>query len=257
MNKWHAGLLGLTLTCTLALPANATDIYRGGLKDGPPPPVYVAAPIWNGFYVGVNGGYGWTANDGPLSPEGGFGGGQIGYNWQGLFGYSPWVIGIEADFQGAGISDSDRLGENSLNWFGTVRGRLGYLVTPTLLLYGTAGLAYGGMNSSANYLTAELEGGPVFIGGGAAAISTSRAGWTAGGGLEWMFMPNWSAKLEYLYYDLGSVNDNGAFVADVTSAPPEFSYVVTSHARFSGNIVRAGINYHFNWGAPAPVLAKY
>ena len=108
MKKWHAGLLGLSLTSILALPANAADIYRGGLKDGPPPPVYVAAPIWSGFYIGVNGGYGWTANDGPLAPEGGFGGGQIGYNWQGLFGYSPWVIGIEADIQGAGISDSDR-----------------------------------------------------------------------------------------------------------------------------------------------------
>ena len=59
--------------------------------------------------------------------SGGFGGGQIGYNWQGLFGYSPWVIGIEADFQGAGISDSVGFGpdylQNSLNWFGTVRGR--------------------------------------------------------------------------------------------------------------------------------------
>jgi hypothetical protein len=81
MNKWHAGFLGLTLTSTLVLSANAADTYRGGLKDGPPPPLYVAAPIWTGFYVGVNGGYGWTANDGindgwggegsaPLSPSG-------------------------------------------------------------------------------------------------------------------------------------------------------------------------------------------
>ena len=153
MKKWHAGLLGLSLTSILALPANAADIYRGGLKDGPPPPIYVAAPIWSGFYIGVNGGYGWTANDGPLAPEGGFGGGQIGYNWQGLFGYSPWVIGIEADIQGAGISDSvsDVLGsqENSLNWFGTVRGRIGYAAGPALI-YATGGFAYGEVQAKGN-----------------------------------------------------------------------------------------------------------
>ncbi len=82
-----------------------------------------------------------TANGGPLSPSGGFGGGQIGYNWQGLFGYSPWVLGVEADFQGSGISDSIGYGgdylQTSLNWFGTVRGRVGYSFGPALL-YGRA-----------------------------------------------------------------------------------------------------------------------
>lgn len=151
MKKWHAGLLALTLTSALALPANAADVYRGGLKDGPPP-VFVAAPTWTGFYIGVNGGYGGTANDGPLSPSGGFGGGQIGYNWQGLFGYSPWVLGIEADFQGSGISDSigyagDYL-QTSLNWFGTVRGRVGYSFGPALL-YATGGFAYGEVEAKA------------------------------------------------------------------------------------------------------------
>ena len=146
MKKWHAGLLGLTLTSAIALSANAADMYRGGLKDGPPPPAYVPVETWTGFYGGFNAGYGGTANDGPLSPSGGFGGGQIGYNWQGLFGFSPWVIGIEADIQGAGISDSAGYGpaylENSLNWFGTVRGRVGYSFGPALL-YATGGFAYG------------------------------------------------------------------------------------------------------------------
>src|SRR5215468_3091353 len=98
-------LLGLTLSSAFAFPAYAADVYRGGAyKDGP---AYAAVDTWSGFYGGVNAGYGWTANSGDLSPSGGFGGGQIGYNWQGALGLgSRWVLGIEADLQGAGISDS-------------------------------------------------------------------------------------------------------------------------------------------------------
>jgi outer membrane immunogenic protein len=148
MNKWHAGFLGLTLTSTLVLSANAADTYRGGLKDGPPPPLYVAAPIWTGFYVGVNGGYGWTANDGINDGWGGEGSAPlitVRGIWRrpdrlqlaGLVGYSPWVIGLEADIQGSGISGNAHSNtfvdygyytqEASLNWFGTVRGRLSKL----------------------------------------------------------------------------------------------------------------------------------
>ncbi len=96
----------------------------------------------------------------------------------------------------------------SLDYLGTVRGRIGYLVTPTLLLYGTGGLAYGGANSS----TSVFQGisGPTFgittAFGTAGSYSDTLVGWTAGGGLEWMFAPNWSAKLEYLYYDLGTAS---------------------------------------------------
>src|SRR5712672_186759 len=115
--KLRNGIFGLTLTSALALAAfsaNAADMYRGeptgGYKDGP---VYVAN-TWTGFYAGVNGGYGWNANSfatvpgflGDLNPSGGFGGGQIGYNWQGVLGHPALVLGIEADLQGADISDS-------------------------------------------------------------------------------------------------------------------------------------------------------
>src|SRR5258706_13123413 len=110
--KFRDGIFGLTLISALALgafSANAADMYRaapaGGYKDEP---VYVAN-TWTGFYVGVNGGYGWTPSDSTFgtdfSPSGGFGGGQIGYNWQGAFGLgSHLVLGVEADIQGAGIS---------------------------------------------------------------------------------------------------------------------------------------------------------
>jgi len=230
MKKWHAGLLGLTLTGAFALSANATDIYRGGLKDGPPPPVYVAAPIWSGFYIGVNGGYGETANDGPLSPAGGFGGGQIGYNWQGLFGYSPWVIGIEADFQGAGISDSVGFGpdylQNSLNWFGTVRGRVGYAFGPALL-YATGGFAYGEVESK----------GFLFD------VSETQTGYVVGGGLEYKFNPAWSVKGEYQFINLDANNWNGA--------GPLNGSLFSDRSEI--NTFRVGLNYAFGHGLIGPL----
>ena len=97
--------------------------------------------------------------------------------------------------------------------------------------------------------------GPGF---GSSSYSDTRVGWTVGGGVEWMFIPNWSAKLEYLYYDLGSATTSGAYVAGANTAGAlQWAYASTASTRFNGNVVRAGVNYHFNWGAPAPVIAKY
>jgi outer membrane immunogenic protein len=140
MKKLYAILLGLALTSASAFSAGASDIDGGGYKTGPA----YAVVIWNGFYGGINGGGGESASSGDLSPSGGFGGGQFGYNWQGVFGLSSsWVLGIEAGIQGSGISDSAVLNntsvESSLNWFGTVRGRVGYAVGPALI-YFTGGL---------------------------------------------------------------------------------------------------------------------
>ena len=128
------------------------------------------------------------------------------------------MIGAETDFQGTSITGGNQgnlrwpvsispyPGSNTglltplvtgnggnlgLPWFGTVRGRAGYLVTPTLLLYGTAGFAYGDVTAFQR--------------------SNTSTGWTAGGGVEWLFAPHWSAKLEYLYVDLDSSGINGAF----------------------------------------------
>jgi outer membrane immunogenic protein len=234
----------------------------------PPPP-----PMWTGFYAGLNLGGGWSANsinNAQLSPyastvngqiyllpgnnQGGsnaggvVGGGQIGYNYQ--FGNS-FLVGVEADIQGTSMNSSSGNSNFalypdpgfagnylvslapagnpgiSLNWFGTVRGRAGFLITPTLLLYGTGGFAYGGVS------------------GGFTNYSNTRTGWTAGGGVEWMFMPNWSAKAEYLYTDLNSGGQQVGWFQTGYHRHPQF------------NIVRAGVNYHFNFGGGAPVLAKY
>ncbi len=212
----------------------------------------------------------------PLNSSGFIGGGQIGYNYQ--FATS-WLVGIEADIDGiAGgngtasvFTVTPRVGfapntvqttdtvSKSLNYLGTVRGRFGYLLTPTLLIYGDGGLAYGGINSDTGIFGAEVPntGSTPFFGLGRA--STTRVGWTAGGGAEWMFLPNWSAKVEYAYYDLGSVTySSGPLVATANAgAPTHFINTAATRTHFNGNIVRAGINYHFNWGAPAPVVAKY
>jgi outer membrane immunogenic protein len=91
------------------------------------------------------------------------------------------------------------------------------------------------------------------------SFNSTRVGWTAGGGVEWMFSPNWSLKAEYLYYNLGSVTYNLSPLIHTLTIPP-FTTVASafphSSTRFNGNIVRAGLNYHFNW-APPPIVAKY
>ena len=141
-----------------------------------------------------------------------------------------------------------------------MRGRLGYLATPTLLAYATGGLAYGGVKSSANISQDNLG----IFGADPQAFSSSgnysgtRTGWVVGGGLEWMFAPNWSLKAEYLHYDLGratyalsALTYYGGFTAPLYASAPQAS------TRFNGNIVRAGISYHFSFGEAAPVVAKY
>jgi outer membrane immunogenic protein len=211
--------------------------------------------------------------------NGGFiGGGQVGYNFQ---FYNSFVVGLEADIQGVaasgGVQNSlsvvpsafpvagstfTTIGQQrgSIDYLGTVRGRLGWLATPTLLLYGTGGFAYGGVSASSNLLTTHsasaLVGAPL-VSAAATAFSNTQTGWTAGGGVEWMFWPNWSAKVEYLYYDLGTITANAVSFEGGALGVPLWGYGIQSSKHINGNIVRAGLNYHLNWGAPAPVVAKY
>jgi outer membrane immunogenic protein len=200
------------------------------------------------------------------------GGAQAGYNYQ--FSRS-FVAGLEADIQGSTLrqnlsvtSTEGRLNNsfvggpgpfwvttttvsNRLDYLGTVRGRLGVTPTPTLLLYSTGGLAYGGARSSTqlNFNNTDTTG-TVIPGSTSGSFSDTRFGWTAGGGLEWMFSPNWTAKLEYLYYDLGSVNyATGGYSANLTQSNFEGfgtqSVGTSTTTHFNGNIVRVGVNYKF------------
>ena len=215
----------------------------------------------------------------PVKSNGFIGGGQIGYNYQ--FATS-WLVGIEADIQGlagsnsstgvlsvvprasppapAGLTAATNLFvSKSIDYLGTVRGRFGYLLTPTLLIYGDGGLAYGGIKSATGIFSAEVPNTGTTNAFGVGRASTTRVGWTAGGGAEWMFLPNWSAKIEYAYYDLGNVTyRDGPLVANLggPAGPVAFINTAATRVHFNGNVVRAGINYHFNWGG-APVVAKY
>jgi outer membrane immunogenic protein len=201
--------------------------------------------------------------------KGGFiGGGQFGYNWQ--FANS-WVAGFEADIQGVGNGHNQVVGgtfglpsftccsvttsmalNKEIDYLGTVRGRLGWLAFPNLLVYGTGGFAYGGVKANTN-ISQTLNGpfgGVALSLGSNSGISETRTGWTAGAGFEWMLGPRWSAKAEYLYYDLGHVTYNGLLVDAFTGAAPAgvpafFTNNVQTTTRFNGNIARLGLNYHF------------
>lgn len=273
--------------------AIAADLPSRGLPLPPPPP---PVPLWTGFYAGLNAGATFGGSPTHTSAVPGFaadswatelatsvslakgrypandarflGGGQIGYNFQ----VSPsWVIGLEADIQGVAGSRSTAAGwglgtpagfadetiasaarvTKTLDYLGTVRGRLGFLATPTLLLYATGGLAYGDVESTALINQANLPSAPSF--GSFGRYSDLRVGWTAGGGLEWMFAPHWSVKLEYLYYDLGKVT----YGMSPLTFPGTYESAPAATTRFDGHVARIGLNYHFGWVEPAPVIAKY
>ena len=201
-------------------------------------------------------------------PNGFIGGGQIGYNYQ---IHSNIVAGFEADiqglagakstgvFSGAGVPvgfpaetiTSTVTATKRVSYIGTVRGRLGYTITPAFLVYATGGFAYGGVNSSTtiNQNNTGLGTAPF---ASSASQSHTGTGYTVGGGLEYKISPNLSAKLEYLYYDLGSVRYGLPRLANAAL----YASDPFASARFKGNIVRVGLNYDFT-SYVAPVVARY
>jgi outer membrane immunogenic protein len=233
-----------------------------------PPPV---GPSWTGSYLGLEIGGIWSNNNGsnlnlpywdpnfaflgsvggtpnlfflPYGNNNGGGSGGVVGGYYGGYNYQlnpSIVIGYESDFSGTSLTGNNNgawsynfypspLTPNgvlipaapfngsklSLTWFGTVRGRVGWLFTPTLLVYGTGGFAYGETNPF--------------------SFSSTSTGWTAGGGVEWLFAPNWSAKVEYLHAELtGSGNGSWGW------------NFVSNHHQLDLNLVRAGVAYHFDW----------
>jgi outer membrane immunogenic protein len=222
-----AVLLAVPLTAQAADVPIKAPYYKG-------PRSVVSYYNWTGFYAGINAGYGfgssdWSAPAVSTKPKGFLAGGTVGYNWQS----GAIVYGLEGDFDWQNAKDHVTCAavltcETSSNWLATFRGRVGYAFD-RWLPYITGGGAYGNIKAS------------IRTAGGAqlASASDSELGWTVGAGLEYAFMGNWSAKLEYLYVDLGSFNAAIAPAVDNVS--------------FKENVVRAGLNYKFS----GPIFSRF
>ncbi len=267
-------LLGLVAVGALiAAPAMAADL---GMPLKAPPAPIAPAFSWTGWYIGGNLGGSWTtvpenfgipsvpftlSNDATSNSL--IGGGQIGYNYQ----INHIVLGVEADFDGRNNSNNFSCPVNSAvsatgcaptpqisilglqdtqNWLGTFRGRLG-VAFDRVFLYGTGGLAYGNVQHTLNETQLTGVGGTTLA---ALVVSdnTTRTGWTAGVGGEYALNNNWSIGVEYLHVDLGT---------DTLSTPTPAVVINTvtfnpSSATFhdKSDIVRARVDYRFNWGAP-------
>jgi outer membrane immunogenic protein len=262
------------------VPASWTGFYVGANIGGTwsDDPVNVSTTTLNSCPLPFCSGGPATAQAAALGSSGIFsgkadgliGGGQFGYNWQ----LSPaWVAGFETDIQGIGdkasgastvtaptvgfpgVAVTTNLAVNKeVDYLGTVRGRFGWLYSPALLIYGTGGLAYGGAKASTNVASTLTGYGPgvLLTPSTGSSFSDTRVGWTAGAGFEWKATSQWSVKLEYLYYDLGSVTTNSQMVDPLTGFPVPNYFVnnVQTTTRFNGNIVRVGLNYKFDWGVP-------
>jgi outer membrane immunogenic protein len=213
---------GLGFLALAAMPASAADLPRGSMPYKAP--AYVTQYNWTGFYLGINGGGGfgdsnWNGFAVSNSPSGGMIGGTAGYNWQGAG--SPWVFGLEGDIDWTNLKDSTACGalncQTKNNWFGTVRGRVGYAFD-RFLPYFTGGLAVGDIEANRT---------------GFVGSTSTNAGWTIGAGIEGVIAGNWTAKLEYLYADLGSTTCSAVACG------------VATNVDMTVNIVRGGLNYRF------------
>jgi outer membrane immunogenic protein len=204
MRNEAIALAGFALVATNG--AGAADF--GSSRSYAPAPAVFAAYNWMGPYIGGNIGLQWgNTTRNPTKPSGVLGGLQAGYNWQG----NHLVVGVETDIQASSADDVLAPWKFANPWFGTARARAGY-AWKNVLLYGTTGFAYGGL---------ELTSGGI-------TQNRTHFGWTIGAGAEIGLTPNWTAKVEYLFFDLADRN----------------YFIGTSHGMES-NLVRVGVNYKF------------
>ena len=246
--------------------ALAGSAFAADLPSRAPPPVYIPpAPIftWTGFYVGAQIGYAWgTSNTNVTDGFGDFvsfstqnsgviGGGHVGYNLQ----YNQFVIGLEGDVDGTSLNKTisgtpfiEGLGAVPVtvtakaDILGSIRGRVGY-AWDRVLIYATGGVPFAGLEGTLY--------GPF---GGQVSASTTRIGWTVGGGLEYAITNNWSIRAEYRYAQFG----HSSFAVDNAFAFPGLAALgVIANRTTNLNRVEVGVSYKFDTAAPAPVVAKY
>jgi outer membrane immunogenic protein len=269
-------LTGVAFTSLIAGPAMAADIAARPVYR---PPAAVPLASWTGLYIGFNGGYGWSKTSSTSAPfqnfvsavpvlsgavfdekaNGPVFGGQIGYNYQ----IGAVVLGVEADFDGAGLNKSSQavfadplLGSggtatngfmvhHDVEWLATVRGRLGYSWGPSLL-YITGGGAWEKRNTDLLLSTDTAAG--TFSESSAASFSATKSGWVIGAGYEWMITTNWIARAEYLHYDFRNGDTNQVNIACGVGGPG-----ATCGANFVNDnnhvdVIRLGLNYKFGYG---------
>ena len=239
-----AAAIGATLGISAA---SAADMAPRPYTKAPPP-VVAQVYNWTGFYIGAQVGWAEIRDNQFLSSptfalpvasraDGVVGGGHAGYNWQA----SQFVFGVEGDIEGSSLRNTYVIGApffattgtNNLNWQGSLRLRAGIAVD-RVLFYGTAGWAFGSFNDGYN------TAGTPFV----QSVSSTRNGWTAGGGIEYALGSNWTTRVEYRYTDWGSYTNT----LNVFLAPPG-----TSVDRVTEQAVRVGVSYKFG----GPVVAKY
>jgi outer membrane immunogenic protein len=245
------------LFSTVALAALAGQAFAADLPSRKEAPVYVAPPpifSWTGFYAGADIGGSWGNNNVTVpaafnanfshnaTNDGVIGGGFIGYNYQ----INNFVIGLQGGIDGTGNGNSrfldpfgrfeTRFGQD---WIASVDGRLGWGAWDRTLLYVIGGVAWDQQTAS---VTDNLSGFSL-------SRSNTRTGYDIGGGLEYAFTPNWTARIEYRYYNFGSTNT--AFLDPLLVAGAFYRTTLTD------NVVRAGLAYKFGVPEPVPVVAKY
>jgi outer membrane immunogenic protein len=257
MNKGILSALALVALTGTAFGADLPS--RKGAVYAPVAPIFT----WTGFYVGVNAGAVFSTIDTTVSgtaantianvaalrrpasfsqdKTGFIGGAQVGYNYQ----IGQIVLGAEADFQYTdtkktssflGTSGATSVFRSEMDYLGTVRARVGYAFD-RFMVYGTGGLAYADVKNRATFFSAAIPAQIDYLGN----RSDTQVGYTVGGGLEYAFTNNLSAKVEYLYYDLGKKNNPVNLTA---AGPAGGSYVARNET--TGHIVRAGLNYRFS-----------
>jgi outer membrane immunogenic protein len=259
----HLGSVALAIL--ISGPAMAADLKAPAYKA---PPATAAAYNWTGCYIGGHAGGGWgearnrvvsstpsAAAPVDLDPTGTFHangpviGGQVGCNYQFA---SNWVVGFEGDGAWAhqhGDKNLDPANYDSRfvfdlqeRWLATARARVGY-ATDKWFLYVTGGGAWADVRAKLFF-----QPDPAACSFCNATGSQTFSGWTVGGGLEWWLVTNWSAKVEYLYVDLGR---------KTFFDPPGTGAYLGISTKMTEQIARVGINYHFNLGTPAAGRASY
>jgi outer membrane immunogenic protein len=232
------------LLATVAVVALGATVPALAADLGAAPRTYTKAPAyvqpiynWTGFYIGGHIGGAFSGSNSLQGDSRFLGGIQGGADYQFA---NNWVIGAEVQYSWMNNSNSGvlfpggTLVSSNSDQLGSVTGRLGYSFGPALL-YAKGGYAWKDKDN----LTATLAGTPVAF----TTTGNARDGYTVGAGLEYMFAPNWSAKIEYQYYNFGSTT----FLTPVALAGSRFND--------DEHTVKAGLNYRFNWGGP--VVARY